>query len=67
MIEIVLNGEKQQFEEHTSLAGMLEQLGYAGKRVAVEVNMDIVPASQHGSRVLAEGDRVEIVHAIGGG
>ena len=41
--------------------------GLAGKRVAVEVNLEIVPRSQHATRVLREGDRVEIVHAIGGG
>ena len=41
--------------------------GLAEKRVAVEVNLEIVPRSRHATRVLGEGDRVEIVHAIGGG
>ena len=50
-----------------TIAALIEQLALAGKRVAVEVNEDIVPRSQHPDFSLSEGDRVEVVHAIGGG
>ena len=44
-----------------------DALVVAGRRVAVEVGREIVPRSAHATRVLAEGDRVEVVHALGGG
>ena len=50
-----------------TLASLLEAEGLAGRRVAVEVNGMIVPRGQHASQQLADGDRVEIVHALGGG
>ncbi|MBP7367169.1 MAG: sulfur carrier protein ThiS, partial [Pseudoxanthomonas sp.] len=55
------------FAAATTLASLLEAEGLAGRRVAVEVNGMIVPRGQHASQRLADGDRVEIVHALGGG
>ena len=66
-MKIVLNGESREVTATTSLAQLLEQSGYGTRRVAVEVNREIVPRSRHAERGLVEGDRVEIVHAIGGG
>jgi sulfur carrier protein len=66
-MNILLNGAAQTLREGAHVAELLEVAGLAGKRVAVEVNLEIVPRSQHATRVLREGDRVEIVHAIGGG
>ncbi|TCV95984.1 sulfur carrier protein ThiS [Luteibacter rhizovicinus] len=66
-MQIVLNGSPRDCASGTTIALLLDQSGYAGKRVAVEVNLDIVPRSQHASHALADGDRVEIVHAMGGG
>lgn len=66
-MQIQLNGENRDIPAGTSLAELLEREGLAGRRVAVEVNLDIVPRSQHAERALADGDRVEIVQAIGGG
>jgi len=66
-MQITLNGQPRECAEPTSVAQLLDQAGYAGRRVAVEVNREIVPRSRHASHALAEGDRVEIVHAIGGG
>lgn len=45
----------------------IDALGLGGRRIAVELNEDILPRSQHGETRLADGDRIEIVHAIGGG
>ncbi|MFZ5491224.1 MAG: sulfur carrier protein ThiS [Pseudomonadota bacterium] len=66
-MEIVLNGEPRAVRADLSLASLLAELGLAGKRLAVEVNRDIVPRGEHAARLLADGDRVEIIHAIGGG
>ncbi|WP_426661447.1 sulfur carrier protein ThiS [Rhodanobacter aciditrophus] len=66
-MQITLNGQPRDCAPSTTVARLLEAAGYGGKRVAVELNREIVPRSQHGSRTLAEGDHVEIVHAIGGG
>lgn len=63
----MLNGHPRDCATATTVAQLLEQAGYAGRRVAVELNQEIVPRSQHASRTLADGDRIEIVHAIGGG
>jgi sulfur carrier protein len=66
-MHITLNGEARDCAPGSSITSLLEAAGYAGKRVAVEVNLDIVPRSAHATHLLAEGDKVEIVHAIGGG
>jgi sulfur carrier protein len=66
-MQIILNGEPRELAPDTTVAALLEHLGLAGRRVAVEVNLDIVPRGEHARRVLAAGDRVEVVHAIGGG
>ncbi|MGX5221276.1 sulfur carrier protein ThiS [Pseudomonas sp. S9] len=66
-MRIQLNGEPLELADGQTVAGLIAQLDLAGRRVAVELNLDIVPRSQHASTVLAEGDRVEVVHAIGGG
>ena len=66
-MNILLNGAAQVLREGAEVAELLMVAGLAEKRVAVEVNLEIVPRSQHATRVLREGDRVEIVHAIGGG
>ena len=67
MTDIILNGEPRRLAEVTSVAGLLAELGYAGKRVAVERNGEIVPKSRHQQTALDQGDRIEIVVAVGGG
>ena len=66
-MQIHLNGEARDFDAPLTVARLLEEAGYAAKRIAVEVNLEIVPKSRHGEHALVEGDRVEIVQAIGGG
>ena len=67
MIAISLNGQPSQLAGETTVAQLLAQLGYAGKRVAVEKNGAIVPKSQHQEAGVVDGDRLEIVVAVGGG
>jgi sulfur carrier protein len=66
-MEIVLNGEPRTVAASTTLVRLLETEGLAGRRVAVEVNGEIVPRGRHGDHLLVAGDHVEIVHALGGG
>ncbi|MBU3059329.1 MULTISPECIES: sulfur carrier protein ThiS [Pseudomonas] len=66
-MRIQLNGEPFELPEGQTVAELLDRLELAGRRVAVELNLDIVPRSQHAATALREGDRVEVVHAIGGG
>lgn len=64
---ITLNGDRRPLPPSTTVTGLLETLGYAGKRVAVERNGEIVPKSLHTETALADGDQIEIVVAVGGG
>lgn len=66
-MKITLNGNEQEIGDEMSLLELLESSGFQGKRVAVEINRQIVPRSLHAERRIHAGDRVEIVHAIGGG
>ena len=66
-IEIQLNGATTQVPPSSTITLLLEQAGLADRRVAVEVNGAIVPRGLHASQRLSAGDRVEIVHALGGG
>lgn len=67
MIEIILNGERRHFSAPLTLSQLVETLELVGKRIAIEKNGEIVPRSQHVSTPLANGDRLEIVVAVGGG
>jgi len=66
-VEVYVNGELLQLPEGMTVTQLLEKMTLADKRLAVEVNSEIVPRSRHNSHILQAGDRVEIVHAIGGG
>ncbi|MBC3950335.1 sulfur carrier protein ThiS [Pseudomonas folii] len=66
-MHIQLNGEPFELPDGATVLALLTRLDLVGRRVAVELNLDIVPRSQHESTVLSEGDQVEVVHAIGGG
>jgi len=66
-MKIVLNGQEWEIGDTTTLMQLLDDAGYAQRRVAVEVNREIVPRSRYDTQALNAGDRVEIVHAIGGG
>lgn len=66
-MKIYVNGTLRQIPSDCTVAELLRDLELADRRVAVEVNREIVPASEYGNQTLAAGDRVEVVHAIGGG
>jgi sulfur carrier protein len=66
-MEISVNGEQRSVAAALSVAELLRGMGLEGKRLAVERNGEIVPKSAHAATPLAEGDRIEIVIAVGGG
>ncbi len=66
-VQIVLNGESRVLEPGATVARLVASLDLAGRRMAVEINEEVVPRSEYAERVLGDGDRVEIVHAVGGG
>ena len=66
-IRILVNGAPRDFAAAPTVAQVLAELELAGKRLAIERNGEIVPRSRFGDEVLAEGDRIEVVMAVGGG
>ncbi len=67
MITISVNGETHRLDTPITFAALLDHLGLAGRRVALESNGEIVPRGRHGELRVADGDRIEIVVAVGGG
>ena len=67
MITISINGEPRQLPQPINVASLIEEMGLTGKRIALERNGEIVPRSQFALQQLADGDKMEIVIAVGGG
>ena len=66
-MQLTVNGETRSLEGAPNVAALLAALGLDARKVAVERNLEIVPKSAYGATALADGDRIEIVHFIGGG
>jgi sulfur carrier protein len=66
-MQVTINGESHTLNDGIMLSTLLTELDIAGKRIAVEINESIVPKSLHPSTVINQGDKIEIIHAIGGG
>ena len=66
-MQLSINGEARQFDAPTTLSSLIESLGLDPRKVAIERNLEIVPRSTYAATPLADGDRIEIVHFIGGG
>lgn len=66
-VKIVINGETKEVDDKLTAQALLQSLGLAEKKLALEVNEAIVPRSELLEHVLQPGDHVEIIHAIGGG
>ncbi|PCI09293.1 MAG: thiamine biosynthesis protein ThiS [Gammaproteobacteria bacterium] len=67
MITLTLNGEELQLEDNTNIVQLLQKLNLENKRLAVEINQQIVSRSDFNHHILQNQDKVEIVQAIGGG
>jgi len=66
-MQIFVNGESSEIQSGSTVAALLEQLQIGRERVAVEVSLEIVPKAKYDTHALQEGDRIEIVHFVGGG
>ena len=66
-MEIIVNGEQRQVPDSYTAAQLVEAMGLRGQRVAMEVNLEIVPRSTYENHAFQPGDRIEVVHAVGGG
>lgn len=66
-MHIIINGENQEHPDQLTAAALIETMGLADKRLAMEVNHEILPRSQFTSHQFQPGDQIEIVQAIGGG
>ena len=66
MVKILLNGEQREFTA-TTVTALIDEIGLDGRKIAVERNLEIVPKSQYLGTALNDGDRLEIVHFVGGG
>jgi sulfur carrier protein len=67
MIQVTVNGSAHQLDRPLAVAELVERLAIGGRKIAVERNGEIVPKSAHRATLLADGDRLEIVVAVGGG
>jgi len=67
VINIIVNGATRQLPDSTSVATLIEEMELAGKRIALERNGEIVPRSRFAVQQLADGDKLEVVVAVGGG
>ena len=67
MIQVTVNGKAHRFEQPLEIAALLSRLELSGKKIAVERNGVIVPKSAHSNTLVADGDQLEIVVAVGGG
>lgn len=66
-MNITLNGETKQLAEAICLSALITELGFQGRKIAVELNQEIIPKRLYEQVMLKEGDQLEIVQAIGGG
>ena len=67
MIDIEVNGERRQIPQDSTVDQLIHTMALTQQRLAIELNLDVIPRSQYANQRLRTGDRVEIVHAIGGG
>ncbi len=67
MIQLLVNGQPQHLDATISVSELLRNMGLEGKRLAIDRNGEIVPRSKFDEQMLIDGDRLEIVTAIGGG
>jgi len=66
-MQVVVNGTPTDVPEPTDMSGLIKRLGLENRRLAVELNREILPRSRFSEQALKDGDQVEIIHAVGGG
>jgi len=66
-MDIFINGNERNYTSSLTLEKLLIELGHANKKVAVEVNEEIIPRSELRNKLVVDGDKIEIINAVGGG
>lgn len=66
-MQIIVNGEPRALPDGATVADLIADLALGPRRIAVEVNVQVVPRATYGAAVLRDGDQVEIIHFVGGG
>jgi thiamine biosynthesis protein ThiS len=66
-MKLTINGESREFDAVSTISELVSQLGMKADRVAVELNRDLIPRDRWAETQLSEGDKLEIVHFVGGG
>jgi len=66
-MKIIINGVEKNYTSDLTLETLLIELGHANKKVAVEVNKEIIPRSELKNKLVVDGDKIEIINAVGGG
>jgi sulfur carrier protein len=66
-VHVTINGEPQGLGDGLTIAGLVNQLGLSERRIAIEVNREIIAPERYAAQKLADGDQIEIVHFVGGG
>ena len=66
-MNIIVNGERFDFPNPLNVEELIDYLGFEKKRIALEVNETIIPKSNHGTYILSNNDKVEVINAVGGG
>lgn len=66
-MQIIVNGDQREVTEGLTAEQLVTEMGITGKRIAMEVNLEIVPRSTYTEHVFKAGDKIEVVHAVGGG
>jgi len=66
-MQIIVNGEQREVSDGLTAEQLVKEMEITGKRIAMEVNLEIVPRSGYSDHIFKAGDKIEIVHAVGGG
>ena len=66
-MRVTVNGDARELADGTTVEQLVRELGLGARRIAVEINLDVVPRAEHAARLLHDGDVIEIVQFIGGG
>jgi len=66
-MNVIINGIERNITSNLTLEALLIELGHANKKVALEVNEEIIPRSELRNKLIVDGDKIEIINAVGGG
>ncbi len=66
-MQIIINGEEKEINSDISIDKLIEVLNIDSKKIAIECNLEIIPRSEYSTTIISDGDKLEIVHFIGGG